>query len=173
MRIRPKAVLCVLSIALVLVATAGAVKMRRAPALENALVSEVNDLRRQQGLPPVRPSPQLRAAAAHHSREMGANGYFAHNSADGTVFWVRIRRFYDYGHARKWQVGENLAWTTGNLSAGRLVQMWLDSPPHREILLSAKWREVGLGAVKVEDAPGFYLGRDVTVITADFGVRSS
>jgi uncharacterized protein YkwD len=51
--------------------------------------------------------------------------------------------------------------------------MWLDSPPHREILLSPKWREVGLGAVKVENAPGFYLGRDVTVITADFGVRSS
>jgi uncharacterized protein YkwD len=49
--------------------------------------------------------------------------------------------------------------------------MWLDSPPHRKILLTSAWREVGLGAVRALAAPGVYKGLDVTILTADFGVR--
>ena len=51
------------------------------------------------------------------------------------------------------------------------LQLWLDSPPHRKTLLSRQWREVGLGAVHVASAPGTFGGREVTIVTADFGVR--
>jgi uncharacterized protein YkwD len=49
--------------------------------------------------------------------------------------------------------------------------MWLNSPSHRRTLLTAEWREIGLGAVHVASAPGAYGGREVTILTADFGVR--
>jgi uncharacterized protein YkwD len=47
----------------------------------------------------------------------------------------------------------------------------MDSPPHRKNLLTPGWREVGLGAVRALGAPGVYRGLDVTILTADFGVR--
>ena len=37
--------------------------------------------------------------------------------------------------------------------------------------LTPAWREVGLGGVHMVDAPGVYAGLDVTILTADFGVR--
>ena len=47
----------------------------------------------------------------------------------------------------------------------------MKSPEHRANLLSAKWREIGLSAVHVQAAPGTFDGLDVTIVTADFGVR--
>jgi uncharacterized protein YkwD len=49
--------------------------------------------------------------------------------------------------------------------------MWLRSRPHRRNLLTPRWREIGLSAVHVAAAPGFFGGRTVTIVTADFGVR--
>jgi hypothetical protein len=49
--------------------------------------------------------------------------------------------------------------------------MWLNSPPHKKNLLTARWREVGLSAVHVLSAPGTFGSREVTIVTADFGVR--
>jgi uncharacterized protein YkwD len=50
--------------------------------------------------------------------------------------------------------------------------MWMASPEHRAILLGADWREVGFAAVHELRARGAYHGRQVTILTADFGVRS-
>ena len=46
------------------------------------------------------------------------------------------------------------------------------SPGHRKNILTARWQEIGLSAVTVAGAPGVYGGRDVVIITTDFGVRS-
>ena len=48
----------------------------------------------------------------------------------------------------------------------------MESPAHRANILTPRWREVGLSAVNVAAAPGVYGGRDVMIITTDFGVRS-
>jgi uncharacterized protein YkwD len=64
-----------------------------------------------------------------------------------------------------------MVWASPDLSADEAIQMWLDSPPHRKNLLAPSWREVGLGAVHALGAPGIYQGLDVTILTADFGVR--
>ena len=53
----------------------------------------------------------------------------------------------------------------------QLIEMWLNSPPHRENLLNPRWREIGLGGVRALGAPGIYTGYDVTILTADFGYR--
>ena len=49
--------------------------------------------------------------------------------------------------------------------------MWLESPGHRRVLLTPAWREIGLSAVHTASAPRVYDGLEVTIVTADFGVR--
>jgi hypothetical protein len=37
--------------------------------------------------------------------------------------------------------------------------------------MNPRWREIGVAAVHEPDAPGVYEGREVTIVTTDFGVR--
>ena len=139
--------------------------------LERGVLTEVNALRRQHRLVPLRRSSGLAAAARQHSAEMANRGYFGHRSADGSSFARRIARFYPRAGYRYWAVGENLLYSTSPLDAARALDMWLHSPHHRRIILKARWREFGLGAVQVVSAPGVYGGGTVTIVTTDFGVR--
>jgi uncharacterized protein YkwD len=140
-------------------------------ALEQDVLANVNLLRHQHGLGALRLSSKLAAAARAHSTEMAQRGYFSHNSANGTSFDKRISRFYSLGGKHFWSVGENLLWSSPDVSASAALDMWLNSTEHRKILLTARWREIGLAAVHVRSAPGSYQGREVTIVTADFGVR--
>jgi uncharacterized protein YkwD len=139
--------------------------------LEAGVLSHINALRRSYGLASLRLSPALSSAARQHSFEMAARGYFAHESANGSRFDRRIARYYPMGHRRYWSVGENLLWSSPNVDASRALTMWLNSPEHRANLLTARWREIGLSAVHSASAPGTYGGAQVTIVTADFGVR--
>lgn len=140
-----------------------------APRLENQVARRVNLVRRWHGLPPLRESRALTAAARLHSREMAVRGYFEHDSASGTAFWRRIERAYGSSGYGRWEVGENLAWTTGRATALGVVRQWMGSPAHRANILSSVWRELGLGAFRVR---GAYRGRTVTIVTLDLGVRA-
>jgi uncharacterized protein YkwD len=51
------------------------------------------------------------------------------------------------------------------------VEAWLDSPPHRTIVLSATWRDAGIGALHAAAAPNEFGGTAAVVVTADFGLR--
>jgi uncharacterized protein YkwD len=141
-------------------------------ALEAAVVARVNVIRRGRGLRPLHWNRRLAAAADYHSRDMARKGYFEHDSANGTAFWRRIERFYPSRGFRSWTVGENLLWASDTYGASFAVREWMESPPHRENLLSRDWREIGIGAVTVSSAPGDYGGRAVTIVTADFGART-
>jgi uncharacterized protein YkwD len=140
-------------------------------SVSRGVLAEVNTLRRSHGLAPLRLSASLTAAAMQHSREMAGKGYFAHESADGSAFDKRVVRYYGVGRYRLWSVGENLVWASPDLAASRALQLWLQSPPHRKNLLTARWREIGIAAVHVDAAPGAFGGTPATIVTADFGVR--
>lgn len=140
-------------------------------ALESGVLAQVNAARRSRGLRALKLSRGLSAAAAYHSRQMIQHGFFEHDSRGGGSFWKRVERFYDSGGFRSWEVGENLAYGSPDLSSAATVRMWMNSPGHRENLLSRTWREIGLGAVHVAAAGGEFGGSPVTVVTADFGIR--
>lgn len=142
-----------------------------AAALEDAVVGRINLIRRGRGLRPLRLNQKLAAAADFHSRDMGRRGYFEHDSLNGTPFWRRIERFYPSRGFRSWTVGENLLWASDSYGAAFAVREWMQSPPHRQNILSRDWREIGIGAVFFANAPGEYNGRPVTIVTADFGSR--
>jgi uncharacterized protein YkwD len=140
-------------------------------SLESGVLAEMNKIRRAHGLQTLRLSTALNSAAQQHSQSMAAQGYFSHDSADGSQFWKRVQGFYPQGRRGYWSVGENLLWQSPDIDAAAALQMWMNSPPHRENLLTASWREVGISAVHAAAAPGAYNGLDVTIVTADFGVR--
>ncbi len=152
-------------------APAAAVQVTVSAPLASAVLEQVNEVRRQHGLVPLKLSARLSAAAAQHSRQMGQSGYFAHDSADGSSFWKRVERFYPSKGFGYWSVGENLLWASPDVDGPGALDLWMHSPEHRANLLTARWREIGLSAVKVHAAPGAYHGLDVTIVTADFGVR--
>jgi uncharacterized protein YkwD len=139
--------------------------------LEYGVLAAVNTVRAHHGLAALHLSAALTAAALRHTREMATDGYFKHESADGTAFWKRIASFYPSQRWSFWSVGENLLYARPDLDADAAIQLWLDSPPHRANLLSAQWREIGIAAVHATAAPGEYGGRDVMIVTTDFGVR--
>jgi len=143
-----------------------------ADQLESRVLAELNAIRRQHGLTPLRLSRPLSTAADSHSRAMGTFGFFDHDSRDGSEFWQRVQRFYSPDGYRSWSVGENLLWSSGTLDAAAALKLWMGSPGHRRNILTARWSEIGLSALKVGSAPGVFGGRDVVIITTDFGVRS-
>ena len=140
--------------------------------LESRVLGELNAVRLAHGLAPLRLSLPLSSAADAHSRAMGTFGFFGHSSRDGSAFWKRVQRYYGQGRYANWSVGENLLWSTTGIDASRALKLWMASPGHRKNILTGRWREIGLSAVTVPAAPGVFGGRNVVIITSDFGVRT-
>src|SRR5689334_11353335 len=69
----------------------------RLHALEPQVFVAINDLRRAQGLAPLRLSRALSLAADEHSLSMAEHGYFEHSSLDGSPFSRRVLAFYATG----------------------------------------------------------------------------
>ena len=149
------------------VSGAGSSSTTRLAGVETQIVKEINRVRATRGLRALTLSSGLRSAAVSHTRAMLSANFFDHTSMDGTSFGDRIARTYPQRPNRPWAVGETLYRTTGVLTAREVVSGWLDSAGHRDILLSAQWREIGIGVARSQtgaDAVG-------SIATADFGTR--
>lgn len=141
-------------------ASAGARQSPRLDAQEGGVVELVNRIRRDRGLHALRPSRPLNRAANAHSWEMMTADYFSHDSRDGTSSATRIRRYRPAN-----AVGEVLAHLPHSRRRGaarRVVRMWMDSPPHRAVLLGTSFRRIG-----VARQTGRFRGRRAIVFTAD------
>lgn len=148
-----------------------ATSISRASDLEAGFLVRINAVRRQSGLRPLARSAQLTRAAVAHVQRLASGGYFSHSWSDGAPFQRWIRAFYPVGRASFWSTGENLLWGSQAVTPADAVDAWLASPEHRRNLLAAKWRQIGIGVVRVAAAPGFYDGQDVAIAATEFGVR--
>jgi uncharacterized protein YkwD len=83
----------------------------------------------------------------------------------------RIQRFDPSGTGSFSSVGENLLWSSPDVSPRKALQMWLASPDHRANLMHSRRREIGVAALHEARGPGVYKGVDVTIVTTDLGVR--
>jgi uncharacterized protein YkwD len=171
MRIAVSVLVAALALAPCAASARPAAQAMRDTALEAQLAQQINTVRRSYGLKPLTVSAKLSSAAAAHTREMGADGYFEHESFDSTPFWKRIARWYPSRGWRSWSVGENLVYRSPDITAESGVELWMSSPPHRANLLSRSWREIGISAIHFDAAPGEYDDAPVTIVTADFGYR--
>jgi uncharacterized protein YkwD len=131
---------------------------RRHPA--KRLRRLIDRVRARHGLPRLRPERHLARAARRHSADMQRRGYFAHDSPDGAT---PAERMAAAGYRGAIIVSETIAWGTGSSGRpGSLVRAWMGSPPHREILLSPRLREIGVGVTRAGGQAW---------ATADFGAR--
>ena len=127
---------------------------------ERKVIRIINSVRAEHGLGRVSAGRALNRAADHHSADMVAGGFLAHDSSDGSSFSARVRRFASFPN-----LGEILATVSpGAGAAQRAVDLWMGSAPHRAILLTAGYTRIGLAARE-----GTHGGHRMTYYTADFG----
>ena len=107
----------------------------------------VNGQRTANGLAPLRASRPLREAAEAHGADMVAHRFFAHVSPFTGAITSRARRV-GYITSDDYALGEDIAWGEGELSTpDAIVAAWMNSPPHRAVILDADFRDMGVGVV--------------------------
>jgi uncharacterized protein YkwD len=142
------------------------------PDFQASMLCLLNDQRRDRGLVALNAQEQLTQAAVGHSDNMRRLSYFEHTDPDGTTFQQRITNSGYLLGAKRWVLGENLAWGSVGLGTPRaIVRSWMRSPEHRVNVLGARYRDVGIGAVS--GSPNNPTASTAMTVTADFGVARS
>jgi len=136
--------------------------------IASAITCLLNGERTTKGLPPLRVNAQLNKASQLMADLMVKKRFFAHDTPDGRSVLDRVK---PTGYVRgNWSLGENIAWGSGPLATPRaIVNGWMHSKGHRENILRAKFKDIGIG-VKL-GAPGQGLSGGATYVT-DFGRHS-
>jgi uncharacterized protein YkwD len=141
---------------------------RSAAQARYATLCLLNRVRSHHGLRHLRSNGSLRKAANGFSWRMVREGFFGHTAPDGSGLLQRVQATrYLHRHPRA-SLAENIGYGDGRLGTPRaIVRAWMNSAGHRQNILTAAYRDVGLGIVPGE--PGSP-GAGATY-TTDFGVR--
>jgi uncharacterized protein YkwD len=108
----------------------------------------LNDERATHGLAPVVEAQGLTRPSAAYSARMVAEDFFAHVAPDGATLVDRLAGAGYIERDGDWTVGENIAWGQGDLATARnIVIAWMNSPGHRENILTREYTEIGIGIV--------------------------
>lgn len=105
---------------------------------EQQILTLVNQLRSNYGLPPFTWNGQLAAAAQNQANYMAANNVYSHTGAGGSSPQSRATAAGYPGRAT-----ENIVGGT-NLTPGQGVIWWQNSPIHFNTLISPQYSEVGI-----------------------------
>ena len=124
------------------------------------VISLTNQERTAVGLLPLEENATLSQAAQAKGVDMLNRGYWAHVDPDGTQPW---KFFTDFGYKYRY-AGENLARDFSNPTSA--VEAWMNSPSHKENILSEKYKEIGVAVVE-----GSLAGVDTTIIVQFFGTK--
>lgn len=108
--------------------------------MSSELLQLINIERTSAHLSPVTRVPLLDQVASEFACRMVEDGFFSHyDPISGEGPGARAAR----ASYRFYFVGENLA--AGQTSVRSVMRDWMASPEHRQVILSSKWREVGIG----------------------------
>jgi uncharacterized protein YkwD len=124
--------------ALITASNAVAAPTARADDLGTAMYSGLPGLRPACG--PIGNDPRLTAAAQRHADDMLRTGINGHVGSDGSSPRARITQAGYRAHA----TGEIVYWSTGGAATpNSILDMWMNSPPHRAIILNCAFNSVG------------------------------
>ena len=110
--------------------------------------SAISAYRRAHGLPAVKLDGRLNAVALKQARAMAESGNVSHSAAGN--FSSRVARLRK-SHASAFKAAENIG--AGFLSFSEMLKQWEDSAGHRENLLMAGARRVGVASVDNPKSP--------------------
>jgi len=103
---------------------------------------ELTNLERQKaGLPTLAANAQLTKAAQDYAAVLAGGTCFSHRC--GSTMTERIQAA---GYTNWSSIGENIA--AGQATPEAVVASWMASPDHRANILSANYREIGVGFVR-------------------------
>jgi uncharacterized protein YkwD len=139
-------------------------------AVRAAIVCLVNQERAKAGLGALNASSQMQSAADGFSLRMVLERFFAHVAPDGSDLLSRVLGSGYAATGGSYQLAENIGWGTGSLATpAAMVQGWMNSADHRANILTAAFRDTGVGiALGAPTATG---GSSAATFTQDFGVR--
>ncbi|UCC29549.1 MAG: CAP domain-containing protein [Phycisphaerales bacterium] len=110
-----------------------------AERMADQVLQLVNLERAERNLQPVVVSEKLTKIAEDYACRMIDAKFFGHRSpltGHGPAKRAVAGKYTFYA------VGENLA--AGPESSAEVMKLWMDSPPHRDIILDPTWKEVGI-----------------------------
>jgi uncharacterized protein YkwD len=111
-------------------------------AEDHALLTRINQVRREAGAAPLQVSQAFGAAAQSHVASMSAQQYFAHDLIpDGLSWWELAQQF----GATSQLHGENIAW--GNADAQATVAQWMSDQIHYDNLVNPHYTVIGIGRI--------------------------
>jgi uncharacterized protein YkwD len=114
---------------------------------------------------------QLRGVATSQVATMIRWDYFADIRPTGQTPLSLVSVTSYPAHAADVAVGQNIAWGTGSYSTpAHIVSEWMASPPHREVILTASYRDTGI-AVKPATPGVVNAGRRGATYAMEFAVR--
>lgn len=129
--------------------------------INNAALLEASNQQRQSNQKPaLANNPLLTKAAQAKADDMATRNYWSHNTPDGQAPWI----FVEATGYQFQSLAENLAY--GFDDSSETIKGWLNSPSHRDKLLSNDYQEVGFGIAESQN----YLGKGPeTIIVAMYG----
>jgi len=140
------------------------------PQVAAATLCLLNVERSAAGLSPLTEQADLTSASRTYSELMVSAHFFAHVAPDGSGLSDRLTTAGYLGAPGSWIVGENIAWGESYLATPReIMKAWMNSAGHKANILSADYREVGLGIAT--GVPTSTNGG--ATYTTDFGSRST
>jgi len=116
---------------------------------EQQVLDLVNQERANAGLQPLTFEPLLAQAAETHSENMAFQDFFSHTGADGSTFSDRIQAT---GFQVQGRSAENIA--VGYTTPEAVVEGWMNSPGHRENILTPEFTQLGVGYYFLENDTG-------------------
>ncbi|GAE88864.1 SafA/ExsA family spore coat assembly protein [Acetivibrio straminisolvens] len=111
-------------------------------AQENEVIRLVNVERAKKGLPALKANWQLSRVARYKSQDMVDKGYFSHTSP---TYGSPFRMMENFG-IKYTAAGENIA--MGQRTPAEVMNAWMNSPGHRNNILSPSFSEIGVGLAK-------------------------
>lgn len=109
-------------------------------AAEVGIIAQINEQRKAASLPEFITNDQLCAIAHVKAQEMNDVPYFAHTSPKYGTMSDMLHSF----SVTFQSMGENIARISDSTT---LVKAWMDSPDHRQNILNARCKQVGVGVV--------------------------
>jgi len=142
-----------------------------AAAVDAATVCLIDQVRATYHLRPLRLNRDLQGVAIRQVNEMVRFNYFADNRPSGQTPASLIASTHYAAHAVSLSTGQNLGWATGvDATPASIVAAWMCSPPHREIMLSAEFHDVGVGVSSALPS-SLERGRSGAIYAVEFGAR--
>jgi len=125
-----------------------------ASSVERQAFDVLNNKRIALGLDALAWNDSVAAVARLHSRNMAEQDFFSHKGMSGDLVSDRADRL-NLGIWRA--IGENIAFNRGfDDPVGKAVDSWLDSPSHRNNILSQTWRESAVGVAIRPDGSYYF-----------------